>query len=168
MLNGAFPFFSVYEAKDGKYITIACAEPHLWANLCRALGREDYIPHQHDTSQKREEIFAFLREAFRTRTRDEWFAEFKEKDICVAPVYDLNEVFTDPQIIQRKMLLELDEPEVGAVRQVGIPIKLSGTPGQVRSLAPVLGENTEEILLQLGYNKEQMEELEKAGAIMRR
>ena len=168
MLNGAFPFFSVYEAKDGKYITIACAEPHLWANLCRALGREDYIPHQHDTSQKREEIFAFLREAFRTRTRDEWFAEFKEKDICVAPVYDLNEVFTDPQIIQRKMLLELDEPEVGAVRQVGIPIKLSETPGQVRSLAPVLGQNTEEILLQLGYDKAQMEELEKAGAIMRR
>lgn len=167
MLNGAFPFFSVYETRDGKYLSIACAEPHLWANLCRAVGREDFIPHQNDTGQRREEIFAFLRQTFRTRTRDEWFEQLKEKDICMAPVYELNEVFTDPQVIYRKMLLELDDPAVGKVRQVGIPIKLSETPGQLRSLAPVLGENTEEILLQLGYRKDKMDELERVGAIMR-
>lgn len=167
MLNGAFPFFNVYETKDGKYISIACAEPHLWANLCRALGREGFIPYQDDTGRKRDEIFAFLRETFRTKNRDEWFEQFKEKDICVAPVYDLDEVFTDPQIIHRKMLLELNDPVVGKVRQVGIPIKLSETPGQVRSLAPVLGQNTEEILIQLGYTKEQIAELECAGVIMR-
>jgi crotonobetainyl-CoA:carnitine CoA-transferase CaiB-like acyl-CoA transferase len=167
MLNGAFPFFSVYQTKDGKYISIACVEGHLWANLCRALGREDFIPYQNDTGQKREEIFAFLRETFRTKTREEWFEELKTQNICVAPVYDLDEVFADPQIRYRNMLLELVDPLVGSVKQVGIPIKLSETPGQVRSLAPVLGQNTEEILSQLGYTEAQMQDLEKAGAIMR-
>jgi len=167
MLNGAFPYFSVYETKDGKYITIACVERHLWANLCKALGREDLIPHQNDTGQKREEIFSFLRETFRSKTRDEWFEELKDKDVCIAPVYELDEVFRDPQVLHRKMLLEIEDPEIGKVRQVGIPIKFSDTPGEVRSLAPVLGQNTEEILSQLGYTEQQMEELEKAGAIMR-
>jgi crotonobetainyl-CoA:carnitine CoA-transferase CaiB-like acyl-CoA transferase len=83
----------------------------------------------------------------------------------VAPIYSLDEVFSDPQVVQRKMVVEIDHPTLGKVKQVGISVKLSETPGSIRSLAPRAGEQTDEILLDLGYTKEGIEELRKSGAI---
>lgn len=165
LLTGGVPFYSVYETKDGKYLSIGCLEPWFYENLCRALGREDLIPHQGASGEKREEIFSDFREIFRTRTRDEWFDYLSQWDICVGKVYEFDELATDPQLVHRKMILELDHPKFGKVRQPGISVKLSQTPGSIRSFGPVLGQHTEEVLLELGYSKESIEELKKEGAI---
>ena len=77
----------------------------------------------------------------------------------------LDEAFADPQVLHRKMVIEVEHPTEGKIRQVGIAIKLSDTPGSVRSLAPVLGEHTDEILTSVGYNKQRINELRQKGAI---
>ncbi len=165
LLTGGVPFYSVYETKDGKYVSIGCLEPWFYENLCRALGREDFIPHQGAIGEKMEEIFSAFREIFRTKTRDEWFDYLSQWDICVGKVYTLDELSTDPQLIHRNMILELDHPELGKVKQPGISVKLSQTPGSIRSFGPALGQHTDEVMLDLGYSKERIEELMKEGAI---
>ena len=165
LLTGGVPFYSVYETKDGKYVSIGCLEPWFYENLCRALGREDFIPHQGAIGEKKEEIFSAFREIFRTKTRDEWFDYLSQWDICVGKVYTLDELSTDPQLIHRNMILELDHPKFGKVKQPGISVKLSQTPGSIRSFGPALGQHTDEVMLDLGYSKERIEELMKEGAI---
>jgi crotonobetainyl-CoA:carnitine CoA-transferase CaiB-like acyl-CoA transferase len=146
---------------------LAADEPKFWVNLLRTLGGEEYIPFQHtDDPTKRQEIFAWLRKRFLTRTRDEWWEWFKDKDIAAGPIYSLEEGLQDPQVLSRDMVLELEHPKVGKVKQVGIGIKLSESPGRFRSFAPLPSEHTAEILRDIGYNRKEIEELKSLGVIM--
>ena len=163
-LDGAIPNYNVYETSDGKIITIGAIEPWFFANLCRALGCEQYIPHEYDSS-KRAEIHRHFTEKFRTRTRDEWFDLLSQSDICVGKMYTLDEVPHDPHVQARKMIVELDTPEGGKVKQVGISVKLSDTPGSIRSLAPKLGQHTDEILGELGYEQSAIDRWREEGSI---
>src|SRR5205823_3728718 len=113
---------------------------HFFANLCRVMGREDFVEHQANEA-KYAEMRTYFSEHFRTRSRDEWFAAFRETDVCAAPVYALDEALADPHNVHRKMVVELDAPGVGKVKQVGIAPKLSETPGTIRSTAPMSGEH---------------------------
>lgn len=172
-LGGAYPYYNAYETSDGKYITIGCMEPWLWENLCRAIGREDFIPfhfepdHRLHKVESKEwgKVSSSLKQLFLTKTRDEWFELLSRKDIPIGKVYSIDEAFTDPQVLHRKMVVELKHPIEGTVKQVGIAIKLSDTPGEVRGLAPILGENTEEILTALGYDKQKIDRLYQDGVI---
>jgi len=168
-LTGGHPWTNVYRCKDGEYITVACIEPHFWDNLCQALGREDLIQYQRQPYpiEELDKVAEQLAEIFLTKTRDEWFEFFKEKEVCFGPVYYLNETFQDPQVLHRKMMVELDHPRVGKVKQIGLPIKLSDTPGEIKSLGTPNGYGTEEILRELGYSGEDIEALLKGGAVSR-
>lgn len=106
----------------------------------------------------------FLRSRFRERTRNEWFQELRQRDICVAPVYSLDEALADPHVRARGMVAEVEHPEFGRVRQVSVGPKFSETPGSVRRTAPVRGEHTEEILLEAGYSDEEIAALKEAKA----
>jgi len=170
-LHGAYPYYAVYKTRDGKYISIGCLEAFFWENLCRALGKEEYIPFSFSPEHyfrapedgKWQEIHSWLKDTFMTKTRDEWFDFLSKKDIPVGKVYTLDEAFSDQQLIQRKTVVEIDDAIVGKVRQVGSPLKLSETPGEVRSLSPFLGQHTREILLELGYSQEQIGDLYQKG-----
>lgn len=159
--TGGVPGGAVYETKDGKYVSLGCMEPRFWSNLCQALGLEQFIPHQWD-SEKREAIFSAFRKVFLGRTRDEWFQSAKDNDFCLTPVYDLDEAFSDPQIIHRQMLLELQHPKLGKVRQTGMPLKLSQTPAQFKTFPPNPGEHTNDVLQDLGYTRDEIEAMRKA------
>ena len=160
-LNGGSPFYNVYRTADGKYFSIAAIEPWFWENLCRAIGREDMIPHQQAGDEKRAEIAATLDAVFLTRTRDEWFETLRNANISVGKVYDLDEALSDPQALERGMVVELDEPGVseGRVIQPGIPFHLSETPGKVRHPGSVTGQHTMEVLAALGYTPIQVDGL---------
>lgn len=162
-LNGGVPHYNTYQTKDGKYLSIGSLEPWFYQNLCRALGREDFIPHQNAGGEKRDEIFRTFREIFQTRTRDEWFDFLKDKEVCVGKVYDFEEVFDDPQLQYRQMILEVEYPGGGTIKQAGIPVKLSETPGSIRRLAAVRGEHTAAVLEELGYSTQAIEELKTSG-----
>jgi alpha-methylacyl-CoA racemase len=164
VLNGSVPHYNVYQCADGKWISLGSLEPHFWANLCRAMGREDFLPHQYD-SAKREEIFAHFRQQFASKTRDEWFEILKQTDICVAPVLALDEALNNPHNLARDMVIEVEQPQGGRVKQVGIATKLSETPGAVRSTSPAPGQHTDEVLASLGYDAEAVAALRARGAV---
>jgi crotonobetainyl-CoA:carnitine CoA-transferase CaiB-like acyl-CoA transferase len=98
-------------------------------------------------------------ELFAGRKRDAWLALFAGRDTCVGPVNDMAEAATDPQLVQREMVVELEHPELGRLRQVGLPIKLREHPGAVHTAAPVLGEATRERLEAVGYTEDEIEQL---------
>ena len=164
--TGGMPYNCVYETKDRKYIAIGCWEPRLFENLCQALGREDFVPCQNDTGEKRKEMFRVFKRIFRQKTREEWFELLKEKNVGVSPVKTLEEVFQDPQVLHRKMLIELSHPIFGKIKQVGIPIKMSETKAEIKNLAPTPGQHTKQILLDLGYASQQIEEMGEKGVIV--
>lgn len=171
VLSGAHPCYSIYRTKDGSYISLGCLEPWLWENLCREIGREDFIPYNMtrtpptEEDEKWQEIRDFLTRLFATRTRDEWFEQMKDKNIPIGKVLSLKEVFADPQILHRGMMMELDHPTEGKVSQVGIGIKLCDTPGEFREFASPTGADTDETLKGLGYGNEKIRELRRDGVI---
>jgi crotonobetainyl-CoA:carnitine CoA-transferase CaiB-like acyl-CoA transferase len=133
-------------------------------NLCKALECEQYIPHQWDGT-KREEIAAYFRARFATKTRDEWFEILKQTDICVGPVYSLEEALHDPHNLARQMVVEVDHPTLGKVKHLGIGTKLSDTPGSVRSTAPLAGQHTDGVLASIGYDAAAVAALKERGVV---
>ena len=169
----------VFECKDGKFINFSIMGPY-WEKLCRAvgleryipdasiiqlIGLEDYLPDPVAARRKEREIVGSLTGIFLSKTRAEWLPILMKADTCVSPVNEIDELFDDPQIIARKMVVEVDHPTLGKVKQVGIPFKMSETQPELRSMAPLTGQNTEEILLELGYTKANIKKMKDAGLV---
>lgn len=164
-LNGGLPQYNVYECADGKYLSVGCLEDRFFDNLVRALGRDDFVGHVGDPAQ-REEQFTFFREAFKAKSCDDWFDELiLQGDIAVGKVNDLAEVFRDPQILQRQMLVDAGEWNGETVKQVGIGPKLSKTPGSIRALGPFVGEHTDTVLSDLGYGDDDVARMRERGLV---
>jgi formyl-CoA transferase len=144
---------------------VGALEPWFYANLCRLLGREDFIEHQYAEGEKRGEIFEHFRKTFLTKNRDEWMEILRQEDTAVAPVYSIDEVAADPQLTARGMICELAHPTLGRVRQVGSMLKLSESPFQVKNWSTQFGQHTEEILLELGYDAGRISGLRQAGVV---
>jgi crotonobetainyl-CoA:carnitine CoA-transferase CaiB-like acyl-CoA transferase len=165
MFTGHYPWYNVYETKDGKYLSIGALEPWFFSNLCELLGCSQFVEHQFAEGEKREEIFKDFRETFLRKTRDEWVAILQQKDTCVAPIYDIDELESDPQLTARRMIIEADHPTLGRVKQVGSMHKLSDSPVEVRNWSVRFGQHTEEILRELGYDEARVDKLYKAEVV---
>src|SRR5882672_10120466 len=159
-VTGRHPCYAVYETRDGRHLTIGAYEPHFWATLCRHFGREDFIPLQWDEGERREEVFAFFRAAFRRKVLAEWRRELGDAEICFGPVNTLEETFADPQVRHRGMVVG-----EGASVMLGPPIKLSDTPASLRTPPATFGEHTEEVLRALGLADDAIAELRADGVV---
>jgi crotonobetainyl-CoA:carnitine CoA-transferase CaiB-like acyl-CoA transferase len=162
-LGGSYPYYAIYETRDGKLLTIGCTEPWLWANFCKAIGRPDLErfarkPDQFVRAANPEEAAAReeIEKIIRTRDRDDWYERLVKADVCVGKVYDVEEMVQDPQINHRQMIVDVEHPTHGRVRQFGVAIKLSETPGSVRSAAPLSNEHTDVVLKDLGFGAEEV------------
>jgi crotonobetainyl-CoA:carnitine CoA-transferase CaiB-like acyl-CoA transferase len=163
--TGRYPWYNIYETSDGKYLTVCAIEPWFFENLCKLLGREEFIPHQHEEGTKRDEMFAAFREIFRTKPRDQWVSQLMPAETCVAPVYSMDEVVRDPHLRHREMITEPELPDNASRPQVGVMVKLSETPGRIRSAAVAPGASTAEILAEIGYDGAAIEAMRAGGAI---
>jgi crotonobetainyl-CoA:carnitine CoA-transferase CaiB-like acyl-CoA transferase len=165
LLSGRFPCYSVYETKDGQYISLGALEPRFWAELCRNLGREDYIPLQYEEGEKRAEIFSFLGRKFKEKTREEWMAELKDLDVCFGKILDLAETFKDPQVRHRKLVTEFVDDRKGKMKLLSPPIKMSETSPDIRRAPADFGEHTGEVLREMGFNGEEIEQMKREGVV---
>jgi len=165
LLTGRYPWYNIYQTKDGKYVSVGAIEAQFYANLCRLLDLEDLIPHQYAEGEQKEEIFTRFRQVFQSRTRDEWVSLLMEADTCTSPVYSISELVSDPNLLQRGMIVEVDHPQQGRMKQAGIMIKLSATPGRITHVDPQPGDFPEAILSEAGYGAAEIAELREAGVV---
>ncbi|UCG82341.1 MAG: CoA transferase [Dehalococcoidia bacterium] len=159
-------WLNTYRAKDGKYVAISCLEPPLWANLCRLVGREDFIPSQFEPIEKQKEMYDVLCELFAAKDRDEWVRLLDEADVASAPVYRVDEALSDPHVKAHGLVVEVDHPKMGTIRLLQSPYRLSDTPARPRARPPLYGEHTLEILQDvIGACEEEIKGLREEGVI---
>jgi alpha-methylacyl-CoA racemase len=161
ILNGG-SLYDYYETKDGGYLSFGGLEPQFFAAFCETIGRPDLIAGgvaPPDCDRIKVEVRAILK----TKTRDEWMALFGELDACVEPVLALGEALRDPHCAARGLVVEVDVPGCGAVRQIGHPIRYSATPPEYRSAGALAGTHTRQVLGELGYAESEIDEFEHTG-----
>jgi crotonobetainyl-CoA:carnitine CoA-transferase CaiB-like acyl-CoA transferase len=164
-LNGGWACYQVFEAADGRHVTLGALEPKFWANFCRLVGREDLVAVQYAEGEARDRAEAELRALFRTKPRDEWVRLLQTEDVCAGPVLEIDEVVRDPQLTARGLFKSVRHPLLGVIPQVAFPVKLSATPGRVDTPPPALGADTQAILAELGYDGDAVSALRREGAI---
>jgi crotonobetainyl-CoA:carnitine CoA-transferase CaiB-like acyl-CoA transferase len=159
---GGNALYRLYETRDAKWVVLAGGEAKFAANLLTALGRPDLIERcARPAGPDHRPVIAFLDQAFRTKTQEEWVAWFEGRDICFAPVRDLREALDDPQLRAREMVLVDDR----GWEHIGIPVKFAGEPGRVNFDVARHGEHGAEILRGLGYRNEEVEDLVARGIV---
>jgi crotonobetainyl-CoA:carnitine CoA-transferase CaiB-like acyl-CoA transferase len=156
-LGSAHRLTAPYQAlrtRDG-HITVGANNARFWERLCGALGREDLVDDPRFGSnagrmEHRPELVAELESALAARGTDEWVQALLDAGVPAGQIHDYREGFQDPHTLAREMMVEVEHPVEGVVKALGIPVKLSDTPGAVRRAAPLLGEHTEEVLREAG------------------
>jgi crotonobetainyl-CoA:carnitine CoA-transferase CaiB-like acyl-CoA transferase len=165
MLSGGKACYEVYETKDGRYLSVGALESKFWAAFCKGIGREDFIPLLDAPLHEQHRLKAQIQTILLEKTLAEWLEIFVDVEACVSPVHTLEEMVKDPQVIARKIIQAMKDPSIGEIKHIAPPIRLSETPGSLRTPAPKLGEHTGEMLAEIGYSSEQVELLKTEGVI---
>ncbi|MGH2871826.1 MAG: CaiB/BaiF CoA transferase family protein [Solirubrobacteraceae bacterium] len=163
-LAGRYCCYRPYECADG-WVTLGALEPKFWRAWCEGVGRPDLADSAFQPPGS--EAHRQVSEVFRARTREQWRAFAAEHDCCLEPVLELDEALQSELVVAREMVVALAQPGVeGPVRLLGVPIKLSRTPGDAaRGPGPELGEHTDEVLEQLGFSAAEIAALHQQGAV---
>jgi len=164
-LTGRYACYRVYETKEGRYMGLAALEPQFWEVFCTTVEREDLLEYQFSEGEGQAYLIAEVSKIFKDKTRAEWVEFLKTADCCCEPVNSVSEALSDPQLLARDMILEMDHPTEGRIKQIGIPMRFSETPGAITLTPPGHGEHTIEILGALGYEDEEIKKMEEQGII---
>jgi crotonobetainyl-CoA:carnitine CoA-transferase CaiB-like acyl-CoA transferase len=162
MLSGSLLCYRPYKCADG-WVTLGALEPKFFAAWATGVGRPDLIEKQFEGPGS--EAHAEAEAIFLTRTRDEWAAFADAHDCCLEPVLEVEEALESELVRAREMVIEFEQPGAGTVKGLGMPVKLSRTPGRVRSGGPALGEHTEAVLRESGFGDDEIASLLESGAV---
>ena len=172
-LGSAHPLNAPYQAfatADG-YINVGAANQANWLRLLEALGAQALAEDSRFADNKSrmahlDELVAALEVYFKTRTTADWLAIFEQAGFPAGPVLSVGEMHRDPQALAREMVVDLDHPSVGAMKTLGLPIKLSDTPGGVTRPAPLYGQHSREVLREIGFDAEEIARLLADGVLV--
>ena len=161
--------YGVFRARDG-YLTLGATGEKRWPRLCQLLAAEEWLDDPRFATnggrfEHRLELAALIEARLQTRTVEEWERIFNEAGIPAGPVYGMDRALRHPQVRHREMVVECPHPELGMVSLLGLPVKLSDTPGGVHRTPPQLGEQTDEILRDLGLDSDDLAQLRGDGII---
>ncbi len=162
--------YQAFRAGDGKYFILAAANDRLWRKACEALGRMDLAEDPRfktnpDRVEHREELTRILQEIFDAKPRSYWIELFEKHGVPVAPVYEVDEVFKDPHVVQRKLVIEPPHPLLEKIPQLAYPVWVNNERYTSMLPPPLKGEHTVKILEELGYSRENIEKLRREGIV---
>jgi len=164
IVTGVFPFYSLYETKDGRWISVGCVEPKFWRRLCEILGMPEFADTQFVTGEAGKPVVDAMAASFRTKTLAEWTAVLEPEDLPVMPVLRVDEVVADPHLAARRLL-----PEVGAGKKrtkvLAHPVKARASNIATPSGAPSRGEHTDDVLRWAGFTRRQIADLRRDGIV---
>jgi formyl-CoA transferase/CoA:oxalate CoA-transferase len=156
-LGSAHPNIVPYQAfatADG-YINVAVGSEAIWGRFCEvvdpALAADPRYATNRTRVDHRPALIRHLEPIFRQKTTAQWTDLLGGAGVPHGPILSVAEIFRHPQVLHRQMMVEVDHPTVGRIRQTGVPVKLSATPAGIRSAPPTLGQHTDAILTELGY-----------------
>lgn len=158
-LSGSLACYNVYQTKDESFLALALLEPKFWQTFCLKVNLDPFVNRQMQSDQK--ELTEILAVKIKSRTLPEWLEFFRNEDLCITPVRNFDEAIQDPQILHRKLLLDVSYPS-GTLKQMKTPF-VSETNSKRR--APVLGEHNLETLTEVGYSPNEIDSMKKDGVI---
>ena len=161
--------YQAFETSDG-YVNVGAANQANWERLCAAIGRDELVSDPRfvapsDRMSNVDELVSTLEDIFSQESSAHWLKTLENAGVPCGPIYDLEQVYADPQVQSREMMVETDHPVAGRVKNIGIPIKLSETPGRFQRPAPTLGQHTDEVLRELGCSDAEIDKLRSDRAV---
>lgn len=161
--------YQAFATQDG-YINIGAANQNNWERMCRAVGRDDLLDDTRFASNPErmvniQSLTPIMEETFRTQTTAHWVNVLERAGVPCGPIYNIEQVYADPHVQSRDMAVELQHPKAGGIRNIGVAVKLSDTPGSVRTPAPLLGQHTDDVLTEFGYADAEIAALRQSGAL---
>ena len=155
--------YQAFATKDG-YINIGAANQNNWERMCKAIAREELLSDERFSSNAErminiESLTPIMEKTFGGETTAHWVDILEKSGVPTGPIYQVDQVYSDPHVKTRDMSVELDHPIAGSIRNIGVPVKLSHTPGSVRTPAPVLGAHTDEVLALFGFSEDEISRL---------
>jgi crotonobetainyl-CoA:carnitine CoA-transferase CaiB-like acyl-CoA transferase len=160
--------YQAYRAADG-WLTIGGANQANWERLARVLEAPEWIEDERfrsnpDRMKNLAALTELMNARLKTRSVSEWVRALEAEGVPCGPINSIADMAADPQTAAREMVVELEHPRAGRTRALGLPIKLSASPGKVRRAAPVLGQHTREVLAEFGFSADEIEHLIASGA----
>jgi crotonobetainyl-CoA:carnitine CoA-transferase CaiB-like acyl-CoA transferase len=158
LLSHRYGCYNTYATSDGSYMAVGALEHRFWQRLCISIGLDEYIDCQFD-DERREEIIAALRRVFLQKSGAQWERHFGDDDVCCTRIITLEEMDQHPLFKAREMFVDRDQHDSAISKALGISIKISDTPGAIRTAPAHFGQHNEEILSGLGYSEAQVDDL---------
>lgn len=152
ILSHRYAFYNVYETLDGRFIALGALEPHFWVALCRHFGVSQYESHQVD-EERRQEIIDYFRQVFLSGTLAHWESALRELPACWSAVKTFDEALESDLFRERDMVVDCMGPDGRVSKTFGVPIKMSHTPGRVRTSPVGFGESSRKVLEELAYDR---------------
>ena len=159
--------YQAFRCADG-YITVGAANDRTFSKLALALGHEEWVNDPRFATadlrvQHRVVLASLIEEITAKASREDWLRRLDDAGIPCGPINTYGEVFADPQVIARELAVEVDHPTLGRLRTLGTPIKMSATPLNPHRRAPLLGEHTDAVLRDAGFDDEEVRSLRSSG-----
>lgn len=165
LITGTFPFYGLYETKDGEWLSVAAVEPKFWERMCELIGAPELSDRQFVEAAERPSVAETLAARFRERTLAEWDSLFLAEALPIAGVKRMPEVVHDPHVEARGLLPTVDVPGAGKFQVIAHPAKHTSTETRNPARVPKKGQDTKAILRSLGYTSRQIESLAKKNII---
>ena len=157
--DGSFPFYGVYECADGKHVSLGALEQKFWSGFCQMADKPEWLSLQFSMGEERRKVREEVAGLFKTKQRNEWLKLAEVHDICLSSIHELGDLEMDPQFQAREMIIETEHEKGLKLKGIGIPIKFSDSKPDKPQPAPIVGQDSIEILKELGYSQERIEEL---------